>query len=527
MAWLARRRALALSLLLFALALPPLLLATWGFGRALSTSETDSLDLRIAATLAAVEAEVGHRADGAEARAATLARSTALQDALRKHDLPALRRVMAAQPGTAVDLSGGRRIGTLPRVPRTLRRVEILAGSKQLGSLVTGASFLPAAGTRDGVSVVVTRSGRIVAGSWSGSRLAATARPSDVRLGGRVYRASGVQLAGGRLVGLAARAPIDATVRRRQEEIALAVLGTLLALSLGMALLVRGRRRRIDEARSAGAVTLVENLLGAVHDPDAMLAVVLESAVAVTGAAGGTLSWGGETVERGAPADGRSSLEVELADTDGSSAGRLTLVSGGEPFDRETAVLARAVAERAAAALQTVRRQRVAQYEALTDELTGLANRRRFRQVLELEISRATRSGTPLALVLADLDAFKQINDAHGHHAGDEVLHAFARLLAERVRATDVAARLGGDEFVVVLPDTGLSGATALAENLRAALLEDVAAERGQSTTASFGVAVHVPGASGDEFLRAADDALYRAKREGRNRVVAAIQAAG
>jgi diguanylate cyclase (GGDEF)-like protein len=293
------------------------------------------------------------------------------------------------------------------------------------------------------------------------------------------------------------------------------------AAALGVTIIVSGRRRRADR-RSDGAVTLVENLLGAVHDPDAMLGVVLQSAVAVTGAAGGSLSWRGETVHHGARADGREALDIELFDDEGVAVGQLALVAGQEPFGRDTTTLVGTVVERGIAALEAVRRQRIVQYQAVTDELTGLANRRRLRTVLELEVARADRSATPLSVIVADLDNFKQINDAHGHGAGDGVLHAFAGVLGERIRTTDVAARLGGDEFVVVLPDTPLEGAVALAENLRRALLDDVEYEALRGVTASFGAAGHATGGTAETLLHAADEALYAAKRAGRNRVVAA-----
>ena len=519
---LARRRSFTLFFLLIAIAGPPVLLATWGFERALVASETGRLDLQVSQALASTESTVRLRADRAGAAAAALARSPRLQQALRRRDRPELLRLVAAHPGTEIVLPDGVSVGSLPAAPRELGRVDVGAGAARIGSVVSGASFVPTAGRLGGVTIAVTVRGRIVAGPNRGARLSASSNAADAHVGGRVYRAEAVDAAGGQVVGLADRGPTDAAVAHRRNLILLAALATLVSAALGVTLLVGGRRRRADRTRSAGAVTLVENLLGAVQDPDAMLGVVLQSAVAVTGAAGGSLSWRGETVHHGARADDRGALNIELLDDEGVAVGQLALVAEEEPFGRETEALVGTVVERGIAALEAVRRQRIVQYQALTDELTGLANRRRLRTVLELEVARADRSATPLSLIVADLDNFKQINDALGHAGGDRVLHAFAGLLAERIRATDVAARLGGDEFVVVLPDTPLPGAVALAENLRLALLDDEMPEALKGVTASFGAAVHISGSSAEGLLRTADEGLYAAKRAGRNRVVAA-----
>jgi diguanylate cyclase (GGDEF)-like protein len=160
---------------------------------------------------------------------------------------------------------------------------------------------------------------------------------------------------------------------------------------------------------------------------------------------------------------------------------------------------------------------------ARTDALTGLTNRRHFMRVLARELQRARRYQLPLACVMLDLDDFKGINDRHGHLVGDEVLVAVAGALRAAVRETDVVARYGGEEFAVLLPSTSLEGAGDVAERCRA-LIEGITlpAEDGPvRITTSMGVASYpdTEAADVDDLLRAADQALYAAKRRGKNRV--------
>jgi diguanylate cyclase (GGDEF)-like protein len=162
---------------------------------------------------------------------------------------------------------------------------------------------------------------------------------------------------------------------------------------------------------------------------------------------------------------------------------------------------------------------------SLEDELTGIANRRRLQQVLAQEWVRARRQQQPIGLIILDLDHFKLLNDTRGHPEGDLRLQEVARYLAGAVRRTgDLVARHGGEEFAVLLPATDLDGAFRLAEQLRLGIeglaLPHAAAPAGH-ITASFGVAAMVPGAGeeAERLIEAADDALYRAKTAGRNRV--------
>lgn len=151
-----------------------------------------------------------------------------------------------------------------------------------------------------------------------------------------------------------------------------------------------------------------------------------------------------------------------------------------------------------------------------TDTLTGLANRRHIESVLDAEIGRTRRYGRDLSIILIDLDNFKNVNDTYGHQSGDTVLVKFAEMLQATVRASDVAGRWGGEEFLVISPENNLAGVAALAELIRLRLAEIPFAVSGRQT-ASFGVACLVAGESRDGLVRRADDALYKAKKNGRN----------
>jgi two-component system chemotaxis family response regulator WspR len=165
---------------------------------------------------------------------------------------------------------------------------------------------------------------------------------------------------------------------------------------------------------------------------------------------------------------------------------------------------------------------------AALDGLTGIANRRRFDEVMRAEWQRGQRDKKPLSLLMCDVDCFKAYNDTFGHLAGDLCLKKFAAILtAQLKRPADVAARYGGEEFAIVLPDTDLAGAQLLAESCRAQL-EHLAIDNpgaaGGIVTMSIGVASVVPSkeSSPEALIGAADEAVYTAKRDGRNRVVCA-----
>lgn len=161
---------------------------------------------------------------------------------------------------------------------------------------------------------------------------------------------------------------------------------------------------------------------------------------------------------------------------------------------------------------------------AITDGLTGLVNRRAFDEHLRRLLNETDRFGQPLALILADIDHFKRINDTWGHEAGDEVLRRVARKLVEGVRTVDVVARYGGEEIAILLPQTSLAGATDLADRLRHAVGAKPVKFKGEeiAVTISLGVASYPDAVPAREILfRSADRALYEAKRSGRNCVKA------
>jgi diguanylate cyclase (GGDEF)-like protein len=168
-------------------------------------------------------------------------------------------------------------------------------------------------------------------------------------------------------------------------------------------------------------------------------------------------------------------------------------------------------------------RQREAEILAisLTDPLTGVGNRRRLEQSLPIEIKRAERTGEKLCAFAADLDHFKRVNDGYGHESGDKVLASFGDSLRRHTRATDVLVRSGGEEFLVLMPHTELDKAILVADRLRESLAAILIEPLPHPVTVSVGVAELAPGEPGALLLRRADNALYEAKRLGRNKVIA------
>ena len=294
-----------------------------------------------------------------------------------------------------------------------------------------------------------------------------------------------------------------------------------------MAAQLEARLRELDAERGRVRDTIARfgDALAATHEPYALLPVIVENTVEATGASGARLVVDGKEIAReGDPDGGGRPLAIPLG-LDGRESGVLYLTPRDADFSDEARELAHWLGSQASIALENARLHRLVERQANTDGLTELPNRRHFEEALESEISRAERFGGSLALILADLDDFKQVNDRYGHQAGDDVLQTFADILRTTVREIDLPARYGGEEFAVLLPQTDLEGAHELAERLRRALAaRPMATHPGGlvAVTASFGVAAFPDAPTPAALFASADEALYRAKRAGKNCVVSA-----
>jgi diguanylate cyclase (GGDEF)-like protein len=207
--------------------------------------------------------------------------------------------------------------------------------------------------------------------------------------------------------------------------------------------------------------------------------------------------------------------------------GVISVARGDGEFEDGERELFAYLARQAGVSVENVGLHQQVQRQAVTDELTGLFNHRRFVEALESEAERARRFDQPVGLVMVDLDDFKAVNDTYGHQQGDEVLRQVAALMQSYSREIDAPARYGGEELAIVLPQTDLSGARRLAERLRTGIEQlEIPRLSGAGTmrvTASLGVAA-LPESAGDveRLIAAADAALYEAKRGGKNKTVEA-----
>ncbi|MBV8597446.1 MAG: diguanylate cyclase [Actinobacteria bacterium] len=424
-------------------------------------------------------------------------------------------------------------------------------------------------------TLVAVRNGEIVAGPMLGNELPlAPGLPAEVDVGGHEFRgvlssalasADGMQFA-----ALARQSELDAAQTSARLRIAAAlvaaVLGIgglifLLGLSISRTLTrliratdaiargewserveVRGHDEfaRVGDAfnrmatqleqrvvelederrRSREATSRFADVLAATHDVDQLLRVVVETAVEVTGASGGVVIGPDTEVARtGELKAGGQVLELPLRAARRDFG---TIVLAGENFDDATREAAVSLISHAVVALENAHLHRVVERQARIDELTGIANRRAVEEMLRGELARAERFGGDVCFVFADLDNFKDVNDRYGHPFGDVVLSVFAEVLGETVRDVDIAGRWGGEEFALVLPGTDAEGGAAVADRARRALLHrEVRSPSGDvlRLTASFGVAAFPACPDSEALVAAADDALYLAKRAGRDRV--------
>jgi diguanylate cyclase (GGDEF)-like protein len=225
--------------------------------------------------------------------------------------------------------------------------------------------------------------------------------------------------------------------------------------------------------------------------------------------------------------DGQFAISIPLRplEAGGRVHGLITVTSAGTPFSEDDRELLRSLGAQAALALENVDLHLQVSRQAVTDELTGLANHGRFQELLGAEVEQVRRYHHFVALIMLDIDDFKSVNDTYGHQQGDVVLKRVARVVADSSREVDYPARYGGEEMALILPHTDLEGAHAIAERIRTAI-EDLRVPRIDQggmlrITASVGVAASSEG-NKDALIADADAALYEAKHQGKNRTVRA-----
>src|SRR3954452_8558694 len=312
---------------------------------------------------------------------------------------------------------------------------------------------------------------------------------------------------------------------------------------------------RLERARLASTLRNVGEAFASNLDKDALLEIVVRTAVDGVEAQGGRASARvapGEDLEERARAGDLSGLEDAVraaeagvlagtgdeanvgdahaisqplhgANGTGAVLGLVSVARTGRPFSPGEREVFGYLAAQAAVSIENVGLHERVERQAVTDELTGLFNHRRFQEAIESEAERARRFDQEMGLVMLDIDNFKQVNDTYGHQQGDRVLAEVAHVLRERTREIDAPARYGGEELAVVLPQTDMEGAYNLAERVRTGIEElTLPLPDGSGTmkvTASLGVAA-LPTTAHDarELLAKADAALYQAKRAGKNR---------
>jgi len=511
-------------------ALLVVLVAAWVVGLSAGASELDRADSRLASEVRAAAAGFSGLVGMADARAGSLAASPALQRAVLRRDRATVRRLLGGRRDLAVYAGAKLLAGHVPAASVT-RTVRVVARSRTIGRVVAVIPVDSALLGRLSSAAGVAPPDRLWVRIGREARDAPVGKAFDL-VQGRKYRVFATRLvATPQAVVLEAATPRSAIgegAGRRTLWLILATLasiGTLALLIRGLYLLTGRPRIRTRRRDARQVVALLGDALASTHEPDRLLPVILHAAMEATGAVAGVAIRGGEEVAREGSFERTGPplrLELASAEVAGEELG-LILHPLPTGFDDRSIALAHSLVAQAAVALDNARLHGIVKRQAVTDELTGLANRRSFRESLDTELQRAERFGNGLALIVADLDDFKDVNDLFGHQAGDEVLRAFSEVLQGRIRGIDLAARLGGEEFAILLPETDAPGAEGLAENLRvevAGLAVQVGAAQ-VHTTASFGVAAFPEARTADELMTAADLALYSAKRQGKNRVVA------
>jgi diguanylate cyclase (GGDEF)-like protein len=566
----------------------PMAATYWGLRTAAGAGRSRQVTLRQEAGLRAVLALYSERADRAQQQAEHLARSRSLQRGLEQHDLRALRRILAGKPSLYVVGAGGLRVGSAPRLAVRLP-VDVVTSARRLGQVVATIPLgrklverLRRGAALDSGDVLVLLDGTRIAASsppLRGDVSVAAGRSATVSVAGTPYRTfvapalPGVPQA--RLAVLTRQASIDAADARTRDRLLIGLLACLALVgivaylqgrsivrnlrrfataargiargSLGERVPVRGRDEfaalgaalndmaaqlearlaelEAERARGREARARFSEALAATHDAKQLLRIVAAAAVEATSARGSRItSSDGSVVTSGDTENDGEWLVLPLIAA-GERFGTLELV--GDSFGKEERMNAASLVAHAVVALENARLHGMVERQALVDGLTGLANRRAASDALHAEAARAQRLETPLSVVLADLDGFKEVNDVRGHAVGDEVLRVFADVLRETLRESDVAGRWGGEEFLLLLPGADEEGAAQLADRVRIALAgRDIEGAPGLRVTASFGVAEYAGQSNSEQLVDAADSALYRAKRAGKDRVERAAPAA-
>jgi diguanylate cyclase (GGDEF)-like protein len=569
------------------LSLLPLTAAFWGFSTVAARAETRRVDARLQAGLRATVAAYQEELAAADQAAEELARFPVFEQALVAGDRATIRRILARRPTLSV-VVGGFRVGR-PIPGAATRTISVIgphgARGVVIASIPLDARLVNRLQGRSGLDpddrVVLLRKGAVVAGLPQGDEVdVAPGSPGTAKIGRTRYRilvAGTLEEQRSATLGVVSpQAKIDTANWESERKLLLGLFGSLLlvatlayfegrsivgtirglvdaarAITRGdltervdeegrdeFALLGRtfnemaGQlQMRLDELaeereRLRDAIARFGDVLGATHDVDQLRRMIVETAVEATHAEGGVLvGEAGDLIRAGDPDKGSDRIEVLL------QAGRITfgsLILFGDDFEEDDRLTAASLAAQAVVALDNARLHRIVERQARVDGLTGLANRRHCEDQLATELARVERFGGSLAVVLADLDDFKQVNDRFGHGTGDIVLREFARTLEAGVRDVDLAGRWGGEEFVLLLPGTDLAGAARVANRIRGTRAERVVlSPEGEPirVTASFGVAAFPDVRTAEALLSAADSALYQAKRAGKNRVAAAEEA--
>jgi diguanylate cyclase (GGDEF)-like protein len=566
------------------LSLLPLAAAFWGFSTVAARSETRRVDARLQAGLRAALATYQDELVAADNDAESLARSPAFQRALVRHDRSALARILRHHLHLSVQGTEGFRVGRVAPSAAT-RQIAVVGPGGAHGAVIASVpldrTLVARLEARSGLDsdehVILIEDRQIVAGPSKTIGIRVDALPGKThtaRLAGTRYRmllADTLNEQPAATIGvISPQTLIDAANHSAMERLLIGLVACLLLVAAvayveGRAI-VRTIRRLVDAAHGIARGDLKERVpvhgrdefallgrtfnemaaqlqarleeleqqrgrlrdvisrfgqaLGATHDADQLMRLIVEAAVEVTRATGGVLvGTSGELVQAGRPGEGADKIEVPLIAGE-TNFGSLLLF--GDAFEDEDRMTAVSLASQAVVALDNARLHRIVERQALVDGLTGLANRRQCEETLASELARLQRFGGSLALVVADLDWFKDVNDRYGHPAGDAVLREFAALLQETLRNVDLAGRWGGEEFLLILPGTDLAGGAQVADRIRTALAgRIVISAEGEPIpiTASFGVAATPPATTATELFSAADAALYDAKRNGKNRV--------